>query len=221
MKMVMSDKTMREAVTTELEWDPKVNLTHIGVSAKDGAIALTGHVTSYPQKYAAVRAAERVYGVRAVADEIEVRLPSSVKHDDAEIAEEIARERRWHTLIPDSLEAEVRKGYVTLRGEVDWSFQRNEAVRAIRHLAGVRGVSNLITVKPHAKPKVADVERRVEAAIERMADLDARSIWVTTSNGTVRLHGHVHSFAERRIAEHAAEAAPGVTMVENDLVVTP
>jgi osmotically-inducible protein OsmY len=221
MKTLTSDKTMREAVMNELEWDPKVSAAHIGVTAKDGAITLTGHVASYGQKLAAVRAAERVFGVRAVADDIEVKLASNGQRDDAEIAEEIARERRWNTLIPDTIEAEVRMGHVNLRGEVEWSYQRNEAERAVRHLAGVRGVTNLVTIKPHTTAKPADVERRVEDAIERMADLDARSIWVSTTNGTVQLHGHVHSLSERRIAEHAAEAAPGVTKVKNDLVVTP
>lgn len=221
MKTVTSDKAMRQAVTNELEWDPQVVPTHIGVSAKDGAITLTGHVTSYPQRIAAVRAAERVFGVRAVADELEVELPSSINPDDSAIAEEIARERRWSALVPDSIDAEVRNGHVTLRGEVEWHFQRTEAARAVRHLSGVRDVTNLIKVKPRVKPSAEKVEERVEDAIERMADLDARSIWVTTSNGTVTLHGHVRSLVERRIAERAAEGAPGVTMVDNHLAVTP
>jgi osmotically-inducible protein OsmY len=220
-KTLMSDEALRDGVEKELKWDPKVDSTHIGTSTKDGAVTLTGRVASYGEKWAAVKAAERVYGVRAVADEIEVQLPSSHIHDDAEIAEEIARTRKWNTLIPAAIEAEVRDGTVTLRGEVEWAYQRNETVRAFRHLAGVRGIVNRITVKPKRKPKASEVERRVEDAIERLADLDARSIWVTTSNGTVKLHGHVHSIAASRLAEHAAEAAPGVAYVKNELVVSP
>lgn len=221
MKTMTSDKALRDAVANELEWDPKVDPAHIGIAAKGGAITLTGHVTSYPQKYAALRAAERVYGVKAVADELEVKLPASSKRDDSQIAEAIAHQRTWSSLIPAAVKVEVEDGHVTLHGEVEWSYQRGDAARAVRHLAGVQSVANLIAVKTHAKPKAAEVERRVEDAIERMADLDARSIWVTTSNGTVQLHGHVHSFSKRRIAEHAAEAAPGVTQVENELSVMP
>lgn len=221
MKTLMSDEALRGAVERELRWDPKVDATHIGATAKDGAVTLTGQVSFYGGKWAAVKAAERVFGVRAVADEIEVHPPASHMHDDSEIAEEIARARQWNTLIPDGIEAEVRRGEVTLHGEVEWPYQRNEAARAFRNLAGVRRILNDITVKPKAKPKSSEVEKRVDEAIERMADLDARSIWVTTNNSTVKLHGHVHSIAERHIAEHAAEAAPGVSKVINELVVSP
>lgn len=219
MKTVMSDKLMQDAVMKELDWDPKVTASAIGVTAKDGAIALSGHVTSYMEKLAAVRAAERVYGVKAVADDLEVKLLSSAERDDADIATEIARQRSWSTVIPASVEAEVRHGNVTLRGHVEWAFQRSEAARSVRGLAGVRGVTNLITIKPG--PQAADVRLRVEEAIERMADLDARSIWVSITNGTAHLHGHVHSFAESRIAEHAAEACPGITLVDNEIAVRP
>lgn len=220
LKTVVNDLSLRDAVADELAWDPKIDDSRIRVAARDGAISLSGAVTSYPQKWAAVRAAERIYGVKAVADDIEVVLPDAVKRKDAEIAEEIARERSWHTWIPDSVDAEVSKGTVTLRGVVEWSYQRDEAARAVRHLEGVRSVSNLIEVKPAVGATAADVERRIEDAISRMADLDARSIWVTTSNGDVRLHGTVRSLAERRLAERAAASAPGVTNVENEIVVT-
>jgi osmotically-inducible protein OsmY len=220
MKTVTSDKIMRDAVTRELEWEPRLDADRIGVSAKDGAIVLSGHVPNYSGRWAAAKATERVYGVRAVADEIEVKLSGSSARDDADIAEEITRLMHWSTAIPDAVKAEVIKGHVTLRGEVQWGYQRHEAERVIRHLAGVHNVSNMITIKPHV-PKAADVDHRVTEAIERMADLDARSVWVTKSNGTVRLHGHVHSLAERRTAGFAAAAAPGVTDVENDIYVTP
>jgi Predicted periplasmic or secreted lipoprotein len=217
----MSDKTLKEAVMRELEWDPSVEAAHIGVIAKDGAVTLTGKVPTYSQKWAAVRAAERVFGVRAVADELEVKLSSLNTRDDQDIAEQIARTFEWSTTVPDTVEAEVRKGWVTLKGDVDWSYQRDEAERAIRHITGVTGVSNLIVVKPKVKPKPTDVEKRIEEAITREADLDARRIWVTTHNGTAELHGTVHSFWEKRLAEQAAASAPGVAKVENLLAVTP
>jgi osmotically-inducible protein OsmY len=216
-----NDKALQEAVLKELEWDPKVNAAHIGVSVKNGAVTLTGHVPSYSEKMAAVRAAERVFGVTAVADEIEVKLPGSSVRDDSDLAEQIARELKWNTYVPETVEAEVRKGWVTLRGEVEWSHQRTAAERAVRDVTGVKGVSNLITVKPRVKPTPAEVEERVAQAIERQANLDARRIWATTSNGTVHLHGTVHSFWEKRVAEDAAASAPGVANVEDHILVTP
>jgi osmotically-inducible protein OsmY len=215
----MDDKLIQEAVMRELDWDPKVDAAHIGVSVKNGAVTLTGHVSSYSEKLEAVKAAERVYGVKAVADEIKVRLPTSDVRDDTDIAEEIARELQWNTLVPDTVHAEVRNGIVTLRGDVEWAYQREEAERAVRYLTGVTGVTNLITVKPRVK--AADIEQRIKEAIERAASLDARQIRVTTTNGTVHLHGHVHSLFEKKVAEEAAKAAPGIVKVENEIVVTP
>jgi osmotically-inducible protein OsmY len=215
----MDDKALQEAVRRELEWDPKVNAAHIGVIAKDGAVTLTGHVDSYTEKLAAVRAAERVYGVKAVADEIEVRLPGSNVRDDEDLAEAIAEAFRWNEFVPDTVTAEVKNGIVTLRGTAEWEYQRSAAERAVRDLTGVRGVTNLITVEPKVKP--SEIEQRILEAIQRSAALDARQIWVTTTNGNVRLHGHVHSLWEKKIAEEAAASAPGVQKVENDIVVTP
>jgi len=220
MKTTNSDKTIRDTVIRELEWDPRVHTDHIGVAASDGAIVLSGHVPSYSDRWAAVRAAERVYGVRAVADELEIKLAHSSVRNDEDIAEDIARHMHVNTAIPDGVKAEVIKGHVTLRGDVRWVYERDEAERAIRYLSGVHNVSNTITIKPQL-PKTADVDHRVSEAIERMADLDARSIRVTATKGTVHLHGVVHSFAERRTAGFAAAAAPGVTDVENEILVTP
>jgi osmotically-inducible protein OsmY len=213
------DDELKREIERELEWDPKVNAAHIGVVVRDGAVALTGYVSTYSEKYAAVRAAERVYGVKAVADEIEVRLGGADVQDDAAIAEAIIHSFRWNTLVPESVKAEVRDGWVTLRGEVEWEYQLQAAKRAVRDIRGVKGVSNLIVVKPRVKP--AEIEKRVAEAIKRSAELDARSIRVTTENGTVHLHGTVHSLYERRVAEEAAKAAPGVSKVENEIVVTP
>ena len=220
MKTPNSDKILRDTVVRELEWDPRVHTDHIGVAASDGAITLSGHVPSYSDRWAAVRAAERVYAVRTVADEIEIKLSDSSVRDDEDIAEDIARHMHSNTAIPSGIKAEVHDGHVTLRGHVEWNYERSEAERSIRYLAGVHNVSNAITVKPHL-PNTADVDHRVSEAIERMADLDARSIRVTATNGTVYLHGVVHSFAERRTAGFAAAAAPGVTNVENEILVTP
>jgi osmotically-inducible protein OsmY len=222
MKTSTTDEALVDAVRSELEWDPKVDQTHIGVAAADGAVTLTGYVTSYPQEHAAVRAAERIYGVRAVADELQVRLPKPAERNDTEIAEAIARQGRNNMLIPQSVRAEVKNGAVTLRGEVEWAFQREEAVQAIRHLAGVVSVKDDITVQPHESAESGEIKEGVEDAIERRANLNAGSISVTaTDDGTVHLHGRVRSLAESRAAVQAAEAAPGVTVVENDLAVRP
>jgi osmotically-inducible protein OsmY len=220
MKTVTNDKTMRASVERELEWDAKLDAARIAVSANDGAIVLSGHVSTYSDKWDAVKAAERVYGVRAVADEIEVKLASSSERDDADIAESITRQLHASSAIPQSVKAEVKNGYVTLRGEVQWNYQRTEAERTLRYLWGVKGLANMITIMPQA-PKATDVAQRVSEAIERMAHVDARSVWVTATNGTVHLHGHVHSFAEKRTAGLAAASAPGVTHVANDVLVTP
>lgn len=214
-----SEKALKVEVERELEWDPMVNESSVGVFVKNGAVTLTGHVSSYSEKWAAVRAAERVYGVRAVADEIKVELPTSSVRDDVDIAQAVARTLRWNTLVPEDVKAEVRNGVVTLRGEVEWSYQRNEAERAVRNITGVTGVTNLIVVKP--KVKAAEIEKRIAEALQRHAELDARQIRVTARNGTVEIHGHVHSLHEKKIAEQAAASAPGIVNVENKLVVTP
>jgi osmotically-inducible protein OsmY len=220
MKPVTSDKLMRESVVRELDWDAQVDAKRIAVSATNGAIVLSGHVPTYSDKWDAMKAAERVYGVRAVADEMEVKLPSSSERDDSDIAEDITRHLLSSTAIPKSVTAEVKGGYVTLRGEVSWPYQRAEAERALRYLWGVKGLANMVTVKP-AAAKSSDVAELVSAAIERMAHLDARSVWVTTTNGTVHLHGNVHSFSEKHAAGRAAASAPGVTLVRNEVTVTP
>ena len=215
----MEDKQLQEAVQRELDWDPQVDSAHIGVAARSGAVTLTGHVSSYSEKHAAVKAAERVHGVKAVADELEVKLPGDSVRDDSDIAASIAHTLRWHSQVPDTVEAEVRNGVVTLRGDVEWSYQRAAVERAVRDVIGVRSVVNLISVKPRVKP--SDVKERIADSIKRSAELDAESISVLTHNGTVRLAGRVHSLWEKRAAEEAARAAPGVAKVENELVVAP
>jgi osmotically-inducible protein OsmY len=221
MKPGTTDKSIEESVMRELEWDPRVRSARIGVSAKDGAIVLAGHVDSYAERLAAVRAAERVYGVRAVADELKVRPDTPRAGSDEEIAETIARQLAHNSVVPDTVEAEVRDGFVTLRGTVEWSHQRDAAERPLEQMCGVYEVTNEIKVNGSAKPKADDIEEQVHQAIARMADLDARSIGVNVRNGTVHLHGNVHSLAERRIAEEAAASAHGVKKVKNEIDVTP
>jgi osmotically-inducible protein OsmY len=221
MKPGTTDKTIEDAVMRELEWDPEVSAAHIAVSAKDGAVLISGHVSSYSERLAAVRAAERIYGVRAVADETEVKLADASVSSDAEIAETISRQLRANANVPDTVKVEVRHGHVTLRGAVEWSYQRDAAERPIELVRGVYTVKNEITIKPREKASGRVVEERVHEAIGRMADLDARSIGVAVRRGTVHLQGHVHSLAERRTAERAAASAPGVRKVNNDIEVTP
>jgi osmotically-inducible protein OsmY len=214
------DATVVNAVRRELDWDPKVNANALGVTATDGSIFLMGIVSSIGEKLAAVKAAERVYGVRTVAAEITVELPGASVAGDADIAETIARQLQWNTAVPDTVTADVDKGYVTLRGTVEWAYQREAAERPINLVRGIYHVANLIRIEPRLT-FADDLKARVHDAISRMADLDARSIGVTERDGTVQLHGSVHSIAERRIAEHAAAGAPGVRAVNNELVVTP
>jgi osmotically-inducible protein OsmY len=220
LKTVVLDGDLRDSVLAELDWDPSVDDSEIQVVVKDGAVSLRGRVTAYSQRHAAVRAAARVRGVKAVADDIEVVLSDAIQRKDSEIAAEMAHERQWNTAIPDSVKAEVRNGQVTLRGSVAWSYQRDEAERAVRHLEGVRAVSNLIEVEPGVvEADAVDIEERIHLAIARMADVDASSVSVTKSDGVVRLEGSVGSLAERRIAQRVAESAPGVARVENDVVI--
>jgi osmotically-inducible protein OsmY len=219
MKPQISDTILRDAVVKELERDPEVVAKHISVTAIDGAITLRGHVMTIHEKHVAVRAAERVEAVRAVADDIEVRGPSLHERSDDEIAEEIAHLRGWGAQIPDSVAAQVRDGRVILHGEVESASQRDTAESAIRQLTGVRVVDNLIKVKAPAEPAAADIEQRVQAAIARTADRHARSIRVRMDDSTAHLSGHVPSLAALQIALQAAQTAPGVTAVDSEIVV--
>lgn len=219
LKSAAGDLHLQEDVQAELEWDPRIDPSDLHVHAADGAVSLRGTVATYAQRCAAVRAAERVQGVKAVADDIEVVLPRDVERKDSELAAEIAHERTWNTAFPDTVEVEVRSGQVLLRGSVAHPHQRGVAARAVRHLTGVRGVANTIDVKPHPESSAADIEAQIEEAIERSAAPDAHSITVTKTDDVVRLEGTVHSFAERKTAQRAAESAAGVAHVENNIVV--
>jgi osmotically-inducible protein OsmY len=213
-----TNRELQDDVIDELRWEPRVDASAIGVSAKAGSVTLTGHASSYTQKLDAVRAAERVDGVTAVADELEVHL-SGDPRDDADVAKAIADALKWSSTVPTTVHAEVTSGWVNLTGEVDWSYQRDDAFGIVQGVKGVMGVTNLVTLKPTASPLA--VEEKIRRAFERNADLDANGISVKMSDGTIELSGQVHSLHEANIAESAAWSAPGVHSVERHLTVTP
>jgi osmotically-inducible protein OsmY len=211
------DLRTRKFVTQQLEWDPAVDASAIGVAARDGAVTLTGYVNSYAEKLAAERAAKRVHGVRAVANDVEVRL--TVGRTDADIAADVAIGLRIHSSIPQSVQAAVHHGHVTLTGTVAWLYQKTLAEKTAGRIGGVRHVVNRISVLPQAGER--DVKKRIMQALHRLADVDARQVSVTAADGVAHLSGTVHTWAERDAAANAAAAAAGIVMVDNQLVVEP
>ncbi|GLK99276.1 BON domain-containing protein [Dactylosporangium matsuzakiense] len=217
-----TDEQIQRDVLTELKWDARLQPNEIGVIVKGGVVTLTGWVDSFVKKWAAEQAVERVRGVRAVANDIEVRLPGWAERTDADIAAAVARALEWDAVLPpDAVTASVSNGWVTLRGEVEWEYQRREAERQVRRLTGVRGVTNLVTVRPKSNPSPDALRRKIQEALIRAAEVDAEQIDIDVQGDTVVLKGTVRSWAEREQAERAAWSAPGVTTVKNRITVEP
>jgi osmotically-inducible protein OsmY len=216
----MTDRQLQQDVQHALDWEPSVDAAHVGVTVDGNVVTLRGDVKTYSEKAAAERVALRVFGVKAVANDLEVHIIKGAERNDTEIAQAVAAALAWNTMVPPNhVTVTVSNGWVTLKGEVDWQYQKEAATRAVRDLTGVRGVSNVVSVKPHVS--VADVQSKIEAALKRSAEVDARRINVMVSDGQVTLSGNVHSWAEREQARHAAWAAPGVKDVRDHLAIVP
>ena len=215
-----SDSEIEKNVKAELEWDPDLDATDIAVSVKNGVVTLAGFVKSYTDKYEAEAAAKRVAGVVAVANDIEVRMPSVDERPDPDIAREAAAAIKSQLPISsEHIKIIVKNGWVTLEGEVEWQYQRQTAENVVRRIKGVKGVSNTILLRPRAEP--TEVKRKIQEALRRSAEVDANRIEVEARGGEVILKGTVRSWIEREEAERAAWAAPGVTKVEDRILVSP
>lgn len=213
-----SDTQLRTDVLAELDWDPAIKAGTIGVTAKEGVVTLTGHLGSHAEKLAAERAAQRVRGVKALAVEITVKLPAGDERTDADIARAVEHALEWNVLVPNGkIKPMVEAGWVTLNGEVEWEYQGSAAENAVRRLMGVTGVSNLVKISPRVH--AAEVEKKLREALARQAQRESDRIQISVDGSKVALRGSVHSFAESYAVQNAAWSVPGVTSVENDLVV--
>jgi hyperosmotically inducible protein len=214
----MTDAQLRQDVTDEFEFDPAFDGEHIGVAVDNNVVSLTGHVTSYAQKVAAIAAAGRVKGVHAIAENIEVRYPFQTKTADDQIAKQAMDILTWDVIVPDTVDVLVQDGWVTLSGHVDWYYQKKAAEDDVRKLSGVRGVTDNISIKPRVE--ASNVKTKIELALKRHAEIEAKAIRVTVENGNkVILDGKVDNWDERRAAESAAWSAPGVAFVEDHLTI--
>lgn len=213
-----SDAKIRSDVLAELDYDPAVTSSDVGVAVKEGVVTLSGPVTSYAEKRAIERAVQRVHGVRAVAVEMTVRVPTGHERVDTDLASAAERALQWHVLVPDGkIRPLVENGWITLEGEVEWAYQSHAAETAVQSLVGVVGVTNRIAVRPRFSP--ADIQRNIEQALLRQAHRESQHIDIAVDNAVVTLSGKVHSWAERTAAQGAAMAAPGVGRVINHLLV--
>jgi len=217
---MINDKLLHQNVLDALQWEPSVRDEEIGIAVKDGVVTLSGFVDSYAEKRTAERLVEKVSGVKAIAEELKVKLPTGSHRSDTDVAHAVVNALRWNVQVPDErLTTKVENGWVTLEGDVDWYFQHDAAERAVRYLTGVRGVTNRIRIRP-AKASPFEVTNKIKDALRRNAELDAERITVEAHEGHVTLGGTVRSYAERRDAEHAAWSAPGVTAVEDRITVS-
>ncbi|WP_426690545.1 BON domain-containing protein [Rhodanobacter ginsengiterrae] len=213
-----NDRQLQEDILKELDWEPSVEASRIGVEVSEGVATLSGHVDSYAQKWAAERVAQRVAGIRSVAVELDVVLPGPHQRNDTEIARAATHAIDWNASIPkDSVRLVVEDGWITLSGEAEWAYIRKAVESSVRPLHGVKGVINNMTIRPRIEPR--DVKTKIEAALYRRAHIDAKAITVGVENGTVTLTGDVDSLAERSTIEWAAWSAPGVQKVVDHLVV--
>lgn len=212
------DKTLQKTILEALDYEPGVNAANIGVTVNEGIVTLSGHVPNYLEKREAVRCIKHISGVKGIADEIEVRLSAEHERTDEDIARAVVDALNWNPSLPSGqIKAIVRKGSVTLEGKVRWPYQKTAAERTVHALIGVRNVNDNIALESSVMPQ--DVKTRIERALERSAELEAKGISVETHGGTVTLRGLVRSLVEREEAERAAWAAPGVTRVVDDLIV--
>ena len=215
-----TDQDIQEDVEQELQWDPDLDAIDIAVSVKNGVVTLAGFVKNLNDKFEAESAAKRVAGVRAVANDLELRLPAIDERPDPDIVRDaIAAIQSQIPISFENIKVVVRDGWVTLEGRTEWQYQKNTAENAVRRVRGVKGVSNMIEVKPRAKP--AEIKNKIQEAFKRNAEVDANRIMVETNGSEVTLKGTVRSWVEREEAERVAWSAPGVTKVEDRIVVSP
>jgi osmotically-inducible protein OsmY len=218
--VMKSDRDIERDVKEELEWDPDLDTSDIAVSVKDGVVTLAGFVKSYTDKYEAEAAAKRVSGVKGVANDLEVRLPSIDERPDPDIARDaVAALKSQLPISSENIKIVVKNGWVTLEGQVEWQYQKNTAESAVRRIKGVKGVSNMILLKPRVEP--AEIKKKILDAFKRNAEIDANRIQVETNGSEVILKGTVRSWMEREEAERVAWSAPGITKVEDRIVVAP
>lgn len=213
---MLGNMELQKRVLEALDWEPGLEAKEIGVAANDGIVTLTGLVRSFADRFTAERVVKRLSGVKAIANDLEVRLPGDSRRSDSDLASAAVRALEWDVNVPnDRIKVRVADGWLTLEGQVEWQYQRQAAERAVRQLMGLRGVSNQLTLTARVTPN--DLKNRIEAAFKRTAELEARKIRVETTGGKVILEGSVHTWAEREEAEDAVWAAPGVTVVEDRL----
>ena len=215
---MMDDKLLKKNILDELEWEPSLDAASIGIAVKDGVVTLSGHVQSYAEKLKAEQVVKRVRGVRAIAEELEVRPVHTHTHADDEIAKRALNMLNWDVMVPaEGLQVKVQQGWLTLSGAVDWQYQRTAAEDDVRKLSGVLGVTNLITIMP--RTQCADIKERIEDALKRNASIEARNISIDVRNGNVTLEGKVHGWHERDVLETAVWSAPGVKSIDDRVTV--